>query len=386
VLLVIVVFAVPGLEDYTKLIAIMSVGIIFNTLGVSWVYKAYEEYVYIMIVGFITQVLSVLLIFICVKQPEDYYRYAVIWNLSYIIPGILNYIRLHKFIKLKLVFNNIIFRHLKPVLILFASSIASTIYLSSDTTILGYISGDYYTGLYGVSSRIYGIIKNILIAALTVSVPRFSYYFNNNMKKDYSQLLEDIQGVMLLLVFPMAIGIYVLSNEVILLLFGKGYLDSTITLKILSIAIPFCMLAWISSQCILIPTKRESLILKSTIVGGAINIILNIILIPYFKHNAAAFTTLISEGTVAIIYICFTKEYWKIKEVWIHAIQCMAVALLMGLEVYLLKKVITGYLIVKLCICVIVGAVTYFGLLLMLKNKILISYANNIKNRIKQRV
>lgn len=381
-LLFVIVMTVPGIREYFWLIALMSLGIMFNTLGVAWVYKANEEYIYITVTGLAVQVLSFVLTFAMVRSPDDYYQYAFIWTLSYIVPGILNFARLRKFVRLRLVFSRRIIKHIKPVLILFATSIASTIYISSDTTILGYLSGDYYTGLYAVSSRIYGVIKNILIAALTVSVPRFSYYYNNHLKTEYAKLMEEIQRLMYFMVFPMAVGLIVFSRDLISFLFGDGYLGSELSLQILSAALIFCMLSWISSQCILIPTKRESLILKATIAGGAVNIVFNIILIPHLYQNAAALTTLISEAMVAVIYLVNTKEYWKHKETWRHLLQCVSASIIMGIIVYFLKSFFTNAIFLEICGCMVAGAGSYFLLLFIARNPILISYIDGIRKKL----
>ena len=67
-------------------------------------------------------------------------------------------------------------KHLKPILILFASTLATSIYVSSDITLLGIFCGDYATGLYSVSTKLYSIVNNLLSAGILVAIPRFSYY------------------------------------------------------------------------------------------------------------------------------------------------------------------------------------------------------------------
>lgn len=384
ILLAVTMLLVRKLHAYMMLIAIMSMGIVFTTLGVSWVYKAYEEYTYITAVGWGMNIVTIIFIYVFVNNENDYYKYAIIWTLTYILPGILNFIRLRKYIKLRFIFTKKILVHLKPVLILFASSIATTIYLSTDTTILGFISGDYYTGLYAVSSRIYGVAKNILIAALTVSIPRFSYYFNNNMIKQYEDLLKKIQNIMFMLMIPMLTGLIILNHEIVLLIFGEEYIGAETSLKILSSALLFCMIGWICSQCILIPTRQEKRILKATLIGGGINIVLNIILIPNFQHNAAAFTTLLSEMAVSIIYVYYTKKYWTTHKFGRNLLQSIGAAVIMTIVVLFVKKTIE-VLLVKVCVCVVAGAATYFFVLLLQRNDVMVQIVTGFINKKKLR-
>ena len=67
-------------------------------------------------------------------------------------------------------------RHLIPILILFANSIAMTIFINSDVTILGLISGSYHVGLYSVATKVYTMLKSLLGALIVVSIPRLSSY------------------------------------------------------------------------------------------------------------------------------------------------------------------------------------------------------------------
>ena len=67
-------------------------------------------------------------------------------------------------------------KHVKPILIIFASNIAIMIYVYSDTTMLGFITSDYEVGIYSVSVKIYNMIKNLLSSILIVSIPRLSMF------------------------------------------------------------------------------------------------------------------------------------------------------------------------------------------------------------------
>lgn len=68
-------------------------------------------------------------------------------------------------------------------MIIFASTLATTLYVSSDTTILGILGSDYNVGIYAVAGKIYGIVKNLLSAVLVVSIPRLSHYAGVGAKK-----------------------------------------------------------------------------------------------------------------------------------------------------------------------------------------------------------
>ena len=59
-----------------------------------------------------------------------------------------------------------------------------TIYINSDVTILGLISGNYYVGLYSVATKVYTMLKSLLGALIVVSIPRLSSYLGAENKNN----------------------------------------------------------------------------------------------------------------------------------------------------------------------------------------------------------
>ena len=61
----------------------------------------------------------------------------------------------------------------------------------------------------------------------------------------------------------------------------------------------------------MLPFRMEAKILKATIISAGLNIILNLILIPFGQENSAAFTTLISEIVMFLLGMWYVKESLK---------------------------------------------------------------------------
>lgn len=138
ILLFLVVTLVPSLHSYTVLFVILSTSVILTTLGNEWVCSAYEDYFYITVRGIVIQIISFILIFAFIHDSTDYYKYAVILVFSSTGANIFNFIYTRKYIKHKITLKPQFKIHTKPLLILFASTLATSIYVSSDTIILGF--------------------------------------------------------------------------------------------------------------------------------------------------------------------------------------------------------------------------------------------------------
>ncbi|NRN79711.1 hypothetical protein IMAU50024_02035 [Lactobacillus helveticus] len=161
---------------------------------------------------------------------------------------------------------------------IFAFALAVTIYVSSDTTILGILKNDYAVGIYSTSVKIYQIAQSLLSAILTVTIPRLAMLWGQKRRREYNDVLTQVINTLGILVLPASVGLIMLSGEVVLIIAGRKFLPSVNSLQIIAWAIIFSIFAWIFSDCVLIPAKRELKVLRNTLITAAINVILNLIL------------------------------------------------------------------------------------------------------------
>lgn len=382
-LLFVLILIVPKFKDYLTLIWILSFQIIFKTIGIEWIYSIYEDYKYITIRSILFQLLSLILLFIFVHSKNDLYMYAIITVISSVGSNILNLINSKKYCKLKITKSINIKEHIKPILILFATTVTITIYVNSDVTILGFLTSDYNVGIYSVSTKIYTILKSLLSSIIMVSIARFSALYAQSKIHELKSMAEDIYKTLLTLIIPAVIGIIALRREIILIISDYTYLDATSSLTLLSIAIFFCLGAYFWGQAMLVPLKQEKKVLKITIVSAVVNIILNLLLIPIWKENAAALTTIIAEA-IAFIYCRYeTKKIINLssfKGIFIKSLLGCVPIIIIDL---LIKRIVSN-LFLSTIVIIILSVICYSIVEIILKNEIALSYLEKAKQVVKK--
>lgn len=311
ILLAVTMIFINKSSDYLLLIAIQSITIIFTTLGIDWINSIYEDYLYITMRSIFIQVLTLILTFILIRSTNDYFWYAIILVISSVGANILNFFYVKKYIRIKFTFKINIKKHIKPIIILFSSTLATTIYNSADVTMLGIMRGDYIVGIYYIGTKIYGIIKQLLNSAIAVVIPRIASYNSNSKENEKDKLLNKILKVIIFILLPTITGIAVLNKEIVLLISGEEYINSSASLFILSFALLFAVIANFSSNLILVTHKEETKSLIATITAAITNFILNFALIPLWDEKGAALTTVIAEMVAAIISTLYTTKYFK---------------------------------------------------------------------------
>lgn len=382
IIMIIILINCSNLEKYVVTIFVFSIQIVFTTIGVEWLFTIREEFSYITIVNIIFKILSIFLLFIFVRNRNDYVQYAAVTVFAIAGSNIFNMLYMKKHIKYKWTVHMNIKKHIFPIFIIFSSNIAVAIYVNIDVTMLGFMCNDYSVGIYSVAVKIYNVIKNVLAAFLIVYIPRLSALLGENKTKEFKLLADKVFDIVTMFLVPTVFGIIIFSREIVLIVGGQEYESAKTGLKILALALFFSIFSWLFSQCILIPLKLEKKVLKATTMSAVINIILNFFLIPIWKENAAALTTVISEMISVMICGYYAIDYFHKKHIFKNISKVMCAATFMTLSVCLLKKNINSITVSLIC-GGIVGTVVFFVSLKIMKYTSVEEFIYKLRYRLK---
>ncbi len=382
-LLVLSALAVPKFQDHTLLIVIYGFSFVCTTLGIEWMNTIYEDFLYITIRSIIIYAISLVSIFVFVRKPEDYVIYTILIVLPNFFVCISNLFYCRKYVHFGITLKKSVFRHLKPILVFFSNTLAISIYISADSTMIGWMIGTYYNGIYAVAVKVYSTVKTILGALYAVTIPRLTRAVDKNNMDEYRTILTDICSAITLLIFPAAAGLIALGREVVLVVAGNEYVDGTRSLQILAVALIFAVWAGILVNCINIPTGREKISLRATIISAIANIVLNLYFIPNFHQNGAAITTLISEILVCVICIVSLdglSKYLDLKKLAGQLPYALGGALWIILSGFVVKQM-SFTLLPTLVIVMGIGGIGYAGILILGRNKYALRYMGKLTHR-----
>lgn len=377
-----------NLRNYVTCILVFSLQLFFTTIGTEWLYTIYEEYQYITIRSIVFKIISIILLFLLVHSSNDYLWYAAITVFAGAGSNILNYIHAKSFCKIRFVKDTNWKYHLKPILIIFASTVAITLYVSSDTTILGLLKNDYAVGIYSVAVKIYTIVSGLISGLLVVTIPRLAMLIGKRRVKEYNHVLQEVLNSVSILGLPAAVGLVMLSREVVLIIAGKKYLDGTLSLQIITWALIFSNYSTIFNQCVLIPLKRESKSLRNTILTGLVNVGLNFVFIPLWSYDGTALSTVIAEFMVMFLngwsardYIApILKSKRTFKSIVDSVIGCIGIAVVC----FLFKQGISS-LMLRTILSIVFSVLMYGSILIFLKNEVAMEYLDKVLDRIRKR-
>lgn len=374
----------PILKNYKILLIILSGTIVFTTIGMEWLFVIKEEYAYITKRAILFQFLSLILLFLLVRSKEDYGWYAALTVISSGGSAIWNLVYSRKLVNWRQKITPEYKKHLKPIFLIFGTSIASSIYMTMDTTMLGAMSGDKATGIYTAAVKINTVVSTLIGTISSTILPRVSYYIGNGLKKEYEKLMQSSMDLLMMIAMPVAIGMMCTSDILILLFSGAEFLPGSTAAKILSAKVVIAAINRVLAYQICIPYKRDKEVLLSTSGGALFNLIANAALIPIWGVNGASIATFFSEVVVFIILFRYTHKYFPVHRLYARGPIYLAASIWFFLCRYILDRVLHNTVVILLA-TVAICAAGYFVILLVIKDPYLKSVIQGAVKQIKKR-
>ena len=367
---VILSFFASKLHKYIVLISIFTIVIPFKMIGQEWIYNIYEDFTAFTFISIVMNAISVVLMFMFVHTPNDVEVYAIITVISTAGANVLMFFWGRTYCKVRTVKNTFLKKHLKAIIVLFSTYLSVIIYNKTDTALLGLLCGDYQVGIYSVSTKIYNMIKNCLLALTNVLQAQAVINIASDNHDIINSYLTKCFNVLLTFVMPCIFGIVITSLDIIELISGKEYMTAQSSLIILSVALFFAIFSTMQSSCILIPNSDEVFTLKGALLGAIINLLLNFVFIPLWNENGAAFTTLIAEAVVFFYYLNRCRLYYNYRD-YIFSLKCVVCCIVMSIATYFIGTHIES-LIQRIIIEIIMSVLIYGLMQIVTRNPFMI--------------
>ncbi|WP_392486644.1 flippase [Haloimpatiens sp. FM7315] len=345
--------------------------------NMDWVFSGTQEMEHNAIYNLLKNVIPFVLLMLFLKNKGQVYLIPVFTLVAMCFSSIYHQyvLRVKKSIRYSVGFDYGIGKmYLKAALPFFISGLLSMINCNVDSIIIGYMRTDGELGLYSSAYKIVFFLTNVIATIFVPLFPVMIEYKNFKDKECLNNLLKYISKLVVMIAFPIAMGGIILSKDIILLLFGKEYVNAYIPLIILMLYVLLLFLRETYGYA-LNAWNMEKQYLKTVLISSMVNLILNLILIPVYGIIAAAFTTLISE---VINFVFMQKYVFKVaKTSYLHNfIKIILPTILMSMGIVLMK-----FLNISIIVNIIASIAIYFISVILFKYMTL----NEIKSFLKRK-
>ena len=375
---------VPEVQSDAPLFYILSLTLLFTAIGCEWFYSGIEDFFYITIRGIVVRILSIFFLFLFVHSKDDLLLYGLYCVIGTIGGNLFNFIRLKKYISIdKSVFKEFKpLRHLKPSLEIFILNIVISVYLQLNTVMLGLYCDAEAVGMYTAATRLMAVILSLANSIGPVIMPRTSNLIAENKISEWKSLAQKVYNYSFAITLPLSIGLFFTSKYALFLLCGQEFTPAIQAAQIVSPIIFIVMFSGFMGTQSLYPLGKVKIIIICTSLGAMSDLVLNILLIPRYTYNGAAFSYLFAEFVTSFSMFLFAKKIIPINFASKSIVNYCLAGITMGGLLYILSlfdfDAFLGFLILSVC-----GALIYLGVLFLLKDDFVYTLSSllNIKNK-----
>lgn len=214
-----------------------------------------------------------------------------------------------KIFPIKIYFNTSIwFEFLKTSWPLALISIFTLVYGYIDSIMMGFWGQVTEVGYYNAASKIALFIATPAGLIASSFYPVLSRLSGSPDKKSFQKASNSQTMSIMFLILPLVVIGVIFAPQIINFFYGaENYAPSIFAFQILVLAMGISAV-YRSFNMILIVVNEQKKVLFVTILGAATNIVLNLILIPKFSFNGAAFAALITHLFLFVLYLFLSKN------------------------------------------------------------------------------
>lgn len=329
-----IIYSVFIVNENNDIFLIQLFYIVSGLLDISWLFFGLEKFKITVTRNTAIKLLTVICMFVFVKNPDDLWKYTLIMSLGTFISQAYLWVYLKKYVHFENIKFNNVKKHIKPILILFIPVIAYSIYKVMDKIMLGTMSTYEQVAFYQNSEKIINIPIGIITALGTVMLPRMSNIISKGEDEKTSNYIRISIKLVTLIGSAITFGIIGTSKIFAPVYLGSEFSSCSTTMTLLSITVFALSWANVVRTQYLIPSHNDRIYVFSTITGAIINIIINAILIPEFGANGAAIGTIFAEFSVMLFQVIAVSKKLPILKNIVDTIPYLITGFIMMIVVY----------------------------------------------------
>jgi len=252
---------------------------------------------------------------------------------------------------------------------LIGESIGMLVLAVSDRYMIEYFLGAKEVGIYSAGYNMVASVVDSLFGGILMlaALPVIFQTFERKGGAETRSLLKDLLSIYSIILMPIVLGIAALSKNIVGVFLGTSFQNAYLVLPWVAGGILF----WGTTTYVIksFELKEKTLYITYLVLfAGGLNIVLNLFFIPMFGIRGAAFSTLVAYLCCFIASLMLSRKIFLISFPWM----CFVKSLLAASGMYLILSFgLPGHVtnIGSLVVYIFLGAVTYFAILALLREK-----------------
>lgn len=232
------------------------------------------------------------------------------------------------------------------------AEVFTEIYFRVDSVMLSVMKGDKEVGYYNAAYQLIEALARLIPVSFgSAMFPVLASTFITS-KEDFKKYFDKGMSFLIILTFPFTVGTFLLSNSLIVTVYGNGFMKSVNSMRILSFSLIFMFLnslLLITLCCI----NKQNVFSAITGVSAVVNILSNLLLIPRLGCLGSSICTVLTEGVLFFLSILFIHKYVSNFLDYSLILKSLAGSIIMGYVVFRINSW-------SFFISILLGVIVYF--------------------------
>ena len=286
------------------LLYVFSFGMVFdNVLFPVWFFQGVENMKYITIRNVAAKLVFTVLIFVFVRDQSDYLKVPLINSLGMIVVGILGVIPVFSSFGISFVKPRIedIRTQIKSGWNIFVSHLATSLYTTTNTVILGLFLNNAVVGYYAAGEKIVRLITQMFEPGFRTVYP----HITRKAAQSHQRAAHSLRKVFMVS-FVSSIAIFLVfllcSDVIVRIVLGAGFRESLVIVRVLSPLLLIIPAAYIFANLGLLSFGLDRYFLRIYLSGGFINAAFLFLFLRVFhlRGIGAAWSSVLTELALTI--------------------------------------------------------------------------------------
>jgi len=211
------------------------------------------------------------------------------------------------------------------------------LYFKMDTVILSWYYSQTEVGIYGASYRILEVLNSLPYLFIGLILPVLNAAWSEGNHERFQRVLQKAWDFSWILIWPMIIGGFLLSDQIINLIVGRDFAAAGPILQILLIAVGALFIGQLFTGAV-IALNKQKLMLRYYLLVTVVALMGYFIFIPRFSYWGAAWMTVAAEISIALAGLGIVLRFAKIKLQWCLFYKALSAAVLMAAGMIILPS------------------------------------------------
>lgn len=235
------------------------------------------------------------------------------------------------------------------------------VYFRIDSVMISFFRGDAEVGQYNAAYNLISALMFIPAGLVAAMFPKLAGSYRSP-DENLDGPFQRAARWLLVMSLPMAVGGWLLSEQLVLWLLDDTYLPAATALAVLAWALPVWYMTFLQGNLLTI-IERQRAVAVVGFINMVANVVLNLIIIPRYGFTGAAATTLATEliGMAQMFYLL--RRNISMSRIAITLFTTGLLAALMGVVIWLLRDRLHVLAVILIAAAAYIPAVVALGII-----------------------